>query len=213
VAREEALFGVPLYCEFAGLGGLRRVPDRVRPPRCRHLLGKHDPARAILDTVNAHWAARGYRPREGTVVDATRIAAPSSTQNRRGRRDPQMRQTRKGNQWRFGGKAHIGVDAETGRVRRVAGTGAHDVTQAHALRHGGQTRVFADAGHPRAWIERIEASIRAQVEPPFRVIQRPSGHTQARYRGRAKHTAQRVTLGALGTLGLCRTRLAPAGAG
>jgi IS5 family transposase len=115
---EEALFDVPLYRESAGLGGLRRIPDRVGLLRFRHLLEKHDLAQAILDTVNAHLAAKGYRLREGTVVDATLIAAPSSTQNRRGERDPEMHQAKKGNQWHFGMKAHIGVDAETGLVHR-----------------------------------------------------------------------------------------------
>ena len=139
VAMEEALFDVPLYREFAGLGGMRRIPDRVSLLRFRHLLEKHNLAQAILDTVNAHLAARGYRLREGTVVDATLIAAPSSTKNRRGAGDPEMHQAKKGNQWHFGMKAHIGVDAETGLVHSVVGTAAHvhDVTQAHALLHGG----------------------------------------------------------------------------
>lgn len=149
VAMEEALFDVPLYREFAGLGGMRRIPDRVSLLRFRHLLEKHDLARAILDTVNAHLAAKGYRLREGTVVDATLIAAPSSTKNRDRARDPQMQQTKKGNQWHFGMKAHIGVDAESGLVHSVVGTAANvnDVTQAHALLHGGETVVFADAGY------------------------------------------------------------------
>jgi len=149
VAMEEALFDVPLYREFAGLGGMRRIPDRVSLLRFRHLLEKHDLARAILATVNAHLAAKGYRLREGTVVDATLIAAPSSTKNRDRARDPQMHQAKKGNQWHFGMKAHIGVDAETGLVHHVVGTAAnvHDVTQAHALLHGHETVVFADAGY------------------------------------------------------------------
>jgi IS5 family transposase len=149
VAMEEALFDVPLYREFAGLGGMRRIPDRVSLLRFRHLLEKHDLAQAILDTVNAHLAAKGYRLREGTVVDATLIAAPSSTKNRRGERDPEMHQAKKGNQWHFGMKAHIGVDAETGLVHSVVGTAANvsDVTQAHALLHGGETVVYADAGY------------------------------------------------------------------
>jgi len=171
VAMEEALFDVPLYREFAGLGGMRRIPDRVSLLRFRHLLEKHNLAQAILDTVNAHLAARGYRLREGTVVDATLIAAPSSTKNRRGARDPEMHQAKKGNQWHFGMKAHIGVDAETGLVHSVVGTAAnvHDVTQAHALLHGGETVVFADAGYQG--VERREENRGRPVT--WRVAMRP----------------------------------------
>lgn len=87
--------------------------------------------------------------REGSIVDATLIAAPSSTKNDSGERDPEMHQTKKGNQWHFGMKAHIGVDAESGLVHTVVATAAqaHDVTQAHALFHGDETDVFADAGY------------------------------------------------------------------
>jgi IS5 family transposase len=85
----------------------------------------------------------------GTVVDATLIAAPSSTKNKSGERDPEMHQTKKGNQWHFGMKAHIGVDADSGLVHTVTTTAAnaHDVTQAHALLHGGESVVFADSGY------------------------------------------------------------------
>jgi len=85
----------------------------------------------------------------GTVVDATLIAAPSSTKNSSGERDPEMHQTKKGNQWHFGMKAHIGADAESGLVHTVTGTAAneHDITQAHALLHGEEDVVFADSGY------------------------------------------------------------------
>jgi IS5 family transposase len=87
--------------------------------------------------------------RQGTVVDATLIAAPSSTKNSAGERDPEMHQTKKGNQWHFGMKAHIGVDADSGLVHTVVGTAANvnDVTQADKLIHGQETDVFADAGY------------------------------------------------------------------
>ncbi|GAB4088316.1 hypothetical protein GCM10028785_09850 [Hydrogenophaga soli] len=103
----------------------------------------------ILATVNATLAAKGLLLKSGTVVDATLIAAPSSTKNSSGERDPEMHQTKKGNQWHFGMKAHIGVDADSGLVHTVVGTGANvnDVTQAHALVHGEETDVFADAGY------------------------------------------------------------------
>jgi IS5 family transposase len=92
--------------------------------------------------------AKGLLLKSGTVVDATLIAAPSSTKNSSGERDPEMHQTKKGNQWHFGMKAYIGVDADSGLVHTVVGTAANvnDVTQAQALVHGEETNVFADAG-------------------------------------------------------------------
>ena len=102
-----------------------------------------------MATINATLAARGLMLKTGTVVDATLIAAPSSTKNASGERDPEMHQTRKGNQWYFGMKAHIGVDAESGLVHTVLGTAANvnDVTQGHGLLHGTEVIVFADAGY------------------------------------------------------------------
>ncbi len=103
----------------------------------------------MLATLNALLEAKGLLLKCGTVVDATIIAAPSSTKNSSGKRDPQMHQTKKGNQWHFGMKAHIGTDAESGLVHTVVGTAAnvHDVTQAHALLHGEETCGFGDAGY------------------------------------------------------------------
>jgi IS5 family transposase len=106
-------------------------------------------ASQILATVNAKLIERGLPFKAGTVVDATLIAAPSSTKNNSGERDPEMHQTKKGNQWHFGMKAHIGADAESGLVHTVTGTAAneHDITQAHALLHGEEAVVFADSGY------------------------------------------------------------------
>jgi len=103
----------------------------------------------MLQTVNATLAAQGLLLKEGTAIDATLIAAPSSTKNSTGTRDPEMHQTKKGNPWHFGMKAHIGVDADSGLVHTVVGTPANvnDVTQAHALVHGEESAVFADAGY------------------------------------------------------------------
>ena len=149
VAMEEALFDVPLYRQFAGLGGMNRLPDRVSILRFRHLLEQHELAPQMLEAVNATLAAQGLLLKEGTAVDATLIAAPSSTKNSTGTRDPEMHQTKKGNQWYFGMKCHIGVDADSGLVHTVVGTAANvnDVTQAHALVHGEEADVFADAGY------------------------------------------------------------------
>jgi IS5 family transposase len=151
-AMEEALFDVPLYANFAGLSGTDRIPDRVSILRFRHLLEVHELASRILATVNALLTAQGLLLKEGTAIDATLIAAPSSTKNKAGARDPEMHQTKKGNQWHFGMKAHVGVDADSGLVHTVVGTAAnvHDVTQAAALVHGEEADVFADAGYQGA---------------------------------------------------------------
>lgn len=117
--------------------------------RFRHLLERHKLAEQFLQTVNEQLSAKGYLLKEGTAVDATLISAPSSTKNQSGERDPEMHQTKKGNQWHFGMKAHIGVDADSGLVHTVVGTAANvnDVTQAHALVHGKEADVFGDAGY------------------------------------------------------------------
>jgi len=149
-AMEEALYDMALFREFVGLdAGEDNLPDESTILRFRHLLEAHNLNLQILATVNATLAAKGLLLKSGTVVDATLIAAPSSTKNSSGERDPEMHQTKKGNQWHFGMKAHIGVDADSGLVHTVVGTAANvnDVTQAHALVHGEETDVFSDAGY------------------------------------------------------------------
>lgn len=149
-AMEEALHDTPMFREFAGLDiGEDHLPDESTILRFRHLLEARDLGSQILFTVNAMLQAKGLLLKSGTVVDATLIAAPSSTKNKDGKRDPEMHQTKKGNQWHFGMKAHIGTDAESGLVHTVVGTAANvnDVTQAHALVHGEESDVFADAGY------------------------------------------------------------------
>ena len=149
MAMEEALFDIPLYRNFAGLGSMARMPDRVSILRFRHLLEQHNLAQQILATVNASLIGKGLMLKSGTAIDATLISAPTSTKNSTGTRDPQMHQTKKGNQWYHGMKSHIGMDADSGLVHSVVGTAANvnDVTQAHKLVHGEETDVFADAGY------------------------------------------------------------------
>jgi IS5 family transposase len=149
---EEALFEASYLRDFVGLSGTQRIPDRVSILRFRHLLDAHDLSPKILEVINAQLAAQGLMLKTGTVVDATLIAAPSSTKNKDGQRDPEMHQTKKGEQWHFGMKAHIGVDADSGLVHTVIGTAANvgDVTQGHALLHGQEQVVFADAGYQGA---------------------------------------------------------------
>ena len=153
-AMEEALHDMPLFREFAGLGGWSdRLPDETTILRFRHLLESHKLAPKILDTVNELLRGKGLLLRAGTVVDATLIAAPSSTKNSSGERDPEMHQSKKGNQWYFGMKAHIGVDAQSGLVHTVRGTSGNvnDVVEANALLHGDETEAFADAGYQGAY--------------------------------------------------------------
>jgi transposase, IS5 family len=106
----------------------------------------------MLKIVNDLLSAKGLLLKSGTVVDATLIAAPSSTKNASGERDPEMKQSKKGQQWFFGMKAHIGVDAESGLVHTVRGTGGHvnDVVEANSLLHGQESSVYADAGYQGA---------------------------------------------------------------
>ena len=114
----------------------------------RHLLEEHALGEGLFEAINAHLADAGYGVRRGTVVDASIFDAPSSTRNAKGERDPEMHQTKKGNQWYFGMKAHIGVDAETGLAHSLATTAANvsDVATAHAVLHGGEEVVHGDAG-------------------------------------------------------------------
>ena len=152
-AMEEALHDMPLFRDFAGLGGWDdRLPDESTILRFRHVLEKHKLAERILATVNLLLGAKGLMLRSGTVVDATLISAPSSTKNASGERDPEMHQSKKGQQWFFGMKAHIGVDADSGLVHTVSGTSGNvnDVVEANSLLHGQETDVFADAGYQGA---------------------------------------------------------------
>jgi IS5 family transposase len=170
-AMEEALHDVPLFRDFAGLGGWsERLPDETTILRFRHRLEEHKLAPKILATVNELLAAKGLLLRAGTVVDATLIAAPSSTKNKAGERDPDMHQSKKGNQWHFGMKAHIGVDAESGLVHTVRGTAGNvnDVVEANALLHGDESEAFGDAGY-----QGVDKRADADAEVRWNVAMRP----------------------------------------
>lgn len=180
-AMEEALHDVPLFREFVGLGWDSRLPDESTILRFRHLLERHKLAEQILALVNDLLSGKGLLLKAGTVVDATLIAAPSSTKNKDGQRDPEMHQSKKGNQWFFGMKAHIGVDAESGLVHTVRGTAGNvnDVVEANSLLHGQESDVFADAGYQGA-AKRPDA--RAGVN--WRIAMRP-GRRRALDKGNA----------------------------
>ena len=138
---------------------MMRPLDETTILRFRHLLEENNLSIQLLAAINATLATKGLMLKTGTVVDATLIAAPSSTKNSSGERDPEMHQTKKGNQWHFGMKAHIGVDAESGLVHTVIGTAAfvNYVTQGHGLLNGDERIVFADAGYQGA-SKRAEAT-------------------------------------------------------
>jgi IS5 family transposase len=147
---EDALYDSQAIRGFVGVDLSREAaPDATTLLKFRRLLETHHLTQRIFAAINAHLAERGLLLREGSIVDATIIEAPSSTKNRDRRRDPEMHQTRKGNEWHFGMKAHIGVDADSGIVHTVVTTPANraDVTQAHKLLHGKERTVFADAGY------------------------------------------------------------------
>ena len=151
-AMEEALHDMPLFREFAGLSWDTAVPDETTILRFRRLLEERKLSVQILALVNELLGAKGLLLRAGTVVDATLIAAPSSTKNASGQRDPEMKQSQKGKQWYFGMKAHIGVDADSGLVHTVRGTAGstNDVLEANSLLHGQESEAWGDAGYQGA---------------------------------------------------------------
>ncbi len=206
---EDLLYEVESVRRFVGLRLSGALPDETTILHFRHLLETHGLGETLFEEINAHLASLGHRLSKGTIVDASLIAAPSSTKNRKGERDPEMHQTKKGNQWHFGMKAHIGVDAQSGLTHSVETTPANvsDVATAHALLHGGEEQVWGDAGYQgvdkRAenrdtdvdWeaAERRKASVRAKVEHPFLYVKRHFGYAKVRYRGLAK-TTQRIAV-------------------
>jgi len=202
-ALEDALYDSQALRNFVGIDLSREsVPDATTLLKFRHQLEREGLTQQIFETINATLAERGMLLREGTVVDATILAAPPSTKNRAKARDPEMRQTKKGNQWFFGMKAHIGVDAESGLVHTVVGTAANvaDVTQAEHLLHGEETVVFADAGY--LGVERREAlkdkpvdwvvaekrgRVKAMAEGPLKALVQARERLKAQYRAVVEH--------------------------
>lgn len=202
-AMEEALHDMPVFREFAGLEGWdERLPDESTILRFRHVLDKHKLAGQILQTVNDLLSAKGVMLKSGTVVDATLIAAPSSTKNSRGERDPEMRQSRKGQQWYFGMKCHIGVDIESGLVHTVRGTSGavNDVIEANSLVRASDREVYADAGYHGAgkrpdarsdvaWHIAMRPGKRRQLDPakPIEALTEQLERVKAGIRARVEH--------------------------
>ena len=152
-AMEDALIEVPVMRRFAGIDIMsERIPDETTILAFRHLLEKHDLSQRIFVAVKAHLKACGMAMKQGTIIDATLIAEPTSTKNNQGERDPEMHQIKKGNQWYFGMKVHIGVDAESGLIHSVQTTAAnvHDLTAAAELLHGEEIVARAGGGREAA---------------------------------------------------------------
>jgi transposase, IS5 family len=150
-ALEDALYDSQALRGFSGIELNRdAVPDATTVLHFRHWLEQHKLNEALFAEVSALLAERGLLMRQGTIVDATIIAAPSSTKNKQKSRDPEMHQTKKGNQWYFGMKAHIGVDVASGVVHSLAGTAANeaDINQMAAVLHGAEEVVFAMPATP-----------------------------------------------------------------
>lgn len=148
-AMEDMLYEIDSVRRFVGLKLTGQIPDETTILKFRHRLEKHDLGGQILASINGHLADQGLMLREGTIVDASIIEAPSSTKNRAGARDPEMHQTKKGKDWHFGMKVHIGVDDVLGLVHSAVTTPAnvHDLTAAPELLHGDESAVWADAGY------------------------------------------------------------------
>ena len=150
---EETLYDSEAMRRFAGIElGDDRIPDETTIMNFRHLLERHGLTEAIFADVNAHLADKGITLRSGTLVDATIIDAPSSTKNKAGARDPEMSSTKKGNDWYFGMKAHIGVDVDSGVIHSLETSTArvHDSRIWDKVLHGEEDSVWADKGYVSA---------------------------------------------------------------
>ena len=195
---EEALYDSPGLRRFAGVDlGRAAAPDETTILNFRHLLERHDLCGAMLDAVNHYLEDRGMRIGTGTIVDATIIHAPSSTKNATGTRDPEMHQTRKGNQWFFGMKAHIGVDSKEGIVHSVCSTAA-SVADKHMLAdllHGHERKVWGDGAYQGQGEAIRQAAPHAQDMTSRRTrykqmvdeLQRRKNRTKARVRAKVEH--------------------------
>jgi len=187
-AMEDALYEIESMRRFAGVElNEDAIPDETTILKFRRFLEQHGLAVKILEAVNVHLGQQGLLLRQGTIVDATIIQAPSSTKNSDKKRDPEMHQTRKGNQWYFGMKAHIGVDMESGLVHTVTTTPANtaDVSEVDKLLHGKECMVFADAGY-------VGADKRAPAPDRQWYIAARRGRVKALPEGAWKAAAERV---------------------
>ena len=239
-AMEDALYDSGSMRRFAGIELAEdAVPDETTILRFRHLLEQHRLSETIFGHIRGLLDQKRLLLKSGTIVDATIIAAPPSTKNAQGARDPEMHQTRKGKDWHFGMKAHVGTDKH-GIVHSLSTTAANaaDITQLPALLHGQEKELFGDqawsefhrqcAQHSgvryrinrrgstskplteyQRFINRCRSRARARGEHAFHVVKRLWGFSKVRYRGLAKNTARLFTAFALANLYMLRRRLLP----
>jgi IS5 family transposase len=204
-ALEDALYDSQAMRGFVGIDlSVEAVPDATTLLKFRRILERHALPQKILEEVNAHLSQQKLLMREGTIVDATIIAAPCSTKNSEGKRDPEMHQTKKGNQWYFGMKAHVGADAESGLVHTVIGTAANvaDVQCAPELLHGEEKVAYADAGYTgvekreeaagqagrRTWEVAVKrGKIKRMAEGEIKEVSRQIEHLKAKVRAKVEH--------------------------
>jgi IS5 family transposase len=239
-AAEDALYDSESMRRFAGIELAEdAIPDETTILRFRHLLERQRLTEAIFAAVRSLLEERRLLLKSGTIVDATIIAAPPSTKNAAGARDPEMHQTKKGKDWHFGMKAHVGTDRR-GIVHSLSTTPAnvHDSTQMSKLLHGQEREVFGDQAYwndahrqsaqaagiryrinrratrrplsqHQRTINRLRSRARARCEHVFHVVKCLWGFAKVRYRGLAKNTARLFTAFALANLYLLRRRLLP----
>ncbi len=197
-ALEEALYESVSMRAFVGIDlGREPVPDETTVCKFRHLLEQHGLGRKLFEQVGRHLSAQGMKVAGGTIVDATIISAPSSTKNQSGERDPEMHQTKKGNQWYFGMKAHVGVDSKTKLIHSVVATPAnvHDSQVLGRLLHGDETRVWGDSAyvgqteviHRSAPKARDFTHAKASRNRPLSAAERSKNRNKSKVRAKGEH--------------------------
>jgi IS5 family transposase len=188
-AMEEALYEIASLRSFAQLSLNEPIPDETTILNFRNLLEGNEVGDDILQAVNALLARKGLLLKRGSIVDATIVAAPSSTENAEGERDPEMHQTKKGNQWFFGMKAHIAVDADSGLVHTVTTTAVNeaDVDQLADLLHGKEEQVWADSGYRGAPVRVDRDDLHWHIaDRPSDIAKLPEGRTKTKVQ-KAEH--------------------------
>jgi IS5 family transposase len=237
-ALEDALHDSRSMSRFIGIDPAHEaVPDATTLLRFRRLLEQHQLTQRLFEGINAHLTERGLLLREGTLVDATLIAAAPSTKNKAHARDPEMHQTKKGNQWYFGLKAHIGADAASGLVHSLEATAANesDIAHTHEVLHGQEKLVCGDAGYVgvekrceivqaqaqgtirsdivwsvaqrRGTVTKMAEGALTRVEHPFHVVKNLFHYKKVRYKGVAKNKAQLYSLFGLSNLVIAKRAL------
>jgi IS5 family transposase len=236
-AAEDALYDSESIRRFVGVDlSDDAVPDESTILRFRHLLEQHQLTAAMFASVRTMLERKGILLKSGTIVDATILNAPTSTKNATSTRDPEMRQTRKGNQWYFGMKAHVGTDRR-GLVHSLVTTDAAqaDISHVSDLLHGDERELYGDSAYHAEWLaetcqangikyrvnrrgklsaterrrNQARSRHRARGEHGFHVVKRLWGFTKVRYRGLAKNTARLFTMFALANLYMVRKQLCP----